>query len=420
MFILFVLALAVLLGFVALVIDVGLAFQERRSLQNAVDAAALAAAQDLSNGEPKAAAIGTALEFMNRNGYTDTESTEVNIPPLAGPYASQSGYVEVSSMIKAPMAFLGLFLDEPYAVTARAVALGLPGSQTDDGEEVSCDFIKDKKKKKECEKGEGSGLPPAVTVPSVPCGSPTVDGRVTTSDGYTKIGDLKAGSTDYGDVFFACDGTYLFFAMRLNALDPTGGVSNENVYGGGGGGKKGGSSDYHSLYQTGWSDHTFNALKGSDRARFQVTCDGTAVHDFVQDYLRPGSQGDWVSDALSGDGSVLVKGPAESASSLEWNLEHPQESGWGDNPGEDPLTQSPPFSPKYPTCDPQYSGWVWEIIYEFKVPASDYASCTGPIQFGLTDFAGSNGPVQGIHSSPAKVKDAATLFIEAAVLELVE
>ncbi len=43
--ILFVLALGVLLGFVAMSVDVGLILHERRSLQNAADAAARPAAE---------------------------------------------------------------------------------------------------------------------------------------------------------------------------------------------------------------------------------------------------------------------------------------------------------------------------------------------------------------------------------------
>ena len=58
--ILFVLALGVLLGMVAMTIDVGLAYVERRNLQNAVDAAALAAAQDIINGESEATAPPSA------------------------------------------------------------------------------------------------------------------------------------------------------------------------------------------------------------------------------------------------------------------------------------------------------------------------------------------------------------------------
>ncbi|MEE8347156.1 MAG: pilus assembly protein TadG-related protein, partial [Dehalococcoidia bacterium] len=45
--VLFVLALGVIMGFTAMTVDVGMFFQERRSLQNAADAAALAGIQEL-------------------------------------------------------------------------------------------------------------------------------------------------------------------------------------------------------------------------------------------------------------------------------------------------------------------------------------------------------------------------------------
>ncbi|MCH7810676.1 MAG: hypothetical protein IH863_08855, partial [Chloroflexi bacterium] len=120
----FALALVVLLGFVSITLDVGLAFLERRSLQNAVDAAALAAAQDLANGESDEAAIAVALDYMNRNGFPDAADIDVNIPPLSGAYVGQPGYVEVRGSSKAPTALLDLFLDDPLDVSARAVARG--------------------------------------------------------------------------------------------------------------------------------------------------------------------------------------------------------------------------------------------------------------------------------------------------------
>ena len=176
---------------------------------------------------------------------------------------------------------------------------------------------------------------------------------------------------------------------------------------------------YHSLYNTGWSDnkHSFKNLVQSDRARFQISCDGVAVHDFVQDYLRRDGAG-WVSDA-GGDGSVSVAGPDLSASSLQWNLENQALTGWGDGAGENPLEQSPPFSSSYPDSDPAYSGWVWEMIYEFRVPMSAYAGCV-EIVLGLDDLAGVSGPLNGLHSSPAKTADGGDLAVAPARAELVQ
>ena len=167
-----------------------------------------------------------------------------------------------------------LSLDAPYTLSARSVAEGKPGSET---QIVGGG-------------GEG-GTPPPAIVPSnnVACGGPTVDGRVTTSDSYTQIGELKGGATDYGDVFFACDLNFYFFAMRLNGPSTGGGVANENVY------MCRIPSDctaddnanYHSDYATGWDSagngrHSYRDLLRSDRARFQIACDGVVRHDFVR------------------------------------------------------------------------------------------------------------------------------------------
>ena len=106
----------------------------------------------------------------------------------------------------------------------------------------------------------------------------------------------------------------------------------------------------------------------------------------------------------------MTAGPTESASSLEWNLENPTLTGWGDDPGEDPLTQSPPFNGSlYPNYDPAYDGWVWEMIYEFKVPESAYSGCSSPPTFTLPEIIGGDGTVGGLHSSPGKTAEGAYL-----------
>ncbi len=120
MLVIFAVLVVVLLGFVAMTIDVGMAFVEKRHLQNAVDAAALAAAQDLANGESDATVTATAIDYLQRNGYDGTDDTlEVNIPPTSGTYAGLSGYVEVKASADAPTAFLSLFMDGPFTPDAR-------------------------------------------------------------------------------------------------------------------------------------------------------------------------------------------------------------------------------------------------------------------------------------------------------------
>ena len=74
---LFVLALAVLIGFVAMAIDVGLLYEDRRQLQNTADAAALAGVAEL----PMNPALATqkAAEWAANNGVTSSEIKSIEI-----------------------------------------------------------------------------------------------------------------------------------------------------------------------------------------------------------------------------------------------------------------------------------------------------------------------------------------------------
>ena len=68
--VLFAICLPLMLLFVAFVVDAGHAFVDQRHLQNAADAASLAAAQDLSNGTPCGATCGaTAASYVVQNGF---------------------------------------------------------------------------------------------------------------------------------------------------------------------------------------------------------------------------------------------------------------------------------------------------------------------------------------------------------------
>jgi len=72
-----VLGLAALLGAVALTLDIGMAYHERRGLQNAVDAAALAGAIEL----PSSASLAEtkARAWAAKNGITDKDGLTVTI-----------------------------------------------------------------------------------------------------------------------------------------------------------------------------------------------------------------------------------------------------------------------------------------------------------------------------------------------------
>jgi Flp pilus assembly protein TadG len=369
----------IVLGF--MVVDVGIAYGQRREIQSAVDLAALAGVAELPD-DPFAAQT-VALDYLRANGV-DPADPDVTVT-FTNPTPNQ-----LEMTVSAPS---GTFFSSLFGTTAldtvgaRAVAEHQQGIV-----------------------GGGGPAPPIPVSETLPPATPVIDGLIPPSDGYSKLGDLFGGSTDYGDVLVARDGTSISFAAVLEA--PGGNVANDNVYYPRA--KDNGGVDQHAVYNTGWNKHDFKALRNSDRAHFQVSCDGVAIHDFEQDYLRPDGAG-WASDA-AGNGQIVTAGPAQSASSLEWNLENPTLTGWGDDPGEDPLLFSPPFSPTYPNYLSEYDGWEWRMIYEFSIPEAAYAACVGSVEFTLAPIIGEPpGSVGGLHSSPGKTAEGE--FLQAAGVE---
>jgi hypothetical protein len=127
--------LVVLLSVVALALDGGLLFDERRHAQAGADAAALAAADDLYlnyqtyNGlDTKGTAQAAALANARANGYSNNGTTSivtVNIPPTSGNFANQSGYVEVIIQFNQKRGFSAILGNGDIPVRARAVARGV-------------------------------------------------------------------------------------------------------------------------------------------------------------------------------------------------------------------------------------------------------------------------------------------------------
>ena len=129
----FVLVTPVLLGMIGLVIDAGLVMAVQRRAQNAADAAALAAAQDICLGKSPSSAVATAQTFLIDMGLSSVTLTlnggsnnTVNNPPLSGPHSSgtnQNNYVEVILSIPAQTLFIQVLGVNPnQQATARAVA----------------------------------------------------------------------------------------------------------------------------------------------------------------------------------------------------------------------------------------------------------------------------------------------------------
>ena len=133
--VMFAILLPVLLGMVGLVIDSGLLMASYRQVQNAADAAALAAATDKSRGESDAAAVASANSFMVNNGMNGVTlvlnagaSNALNIPPrirgtpAPSPYKGTANYVEAIVTRQVNTLFMPVFGINSNQVTARAVA----------------------------------------------------------------------------------------------------------------------------------------------------------------------------------------------------------------------------------------------------------------------------------------------------------
>ncbi len=107
------LVMVVLLGFSALVIDVGMIHMTKSQLQNAADAAALAGAQDLPT---KNAAISTAKDFAELNGVEKANTTVIT------PYDGDSNQIEVLCTMNVQYSFARILGFTDADVSARAVA----------------------------------------------------------------------------------------------------------------------------------------------------------------------------------------------------------------------------------------------------------------------------------------------------------
>jgi hypothetical protein len=91
--VLFVFALAALMGLVALTVDVGLTYVARRDMQNAVDSAVLAGAARLAEGASPSVAAAEALEWVRAATPLSVSSNSlcglpVSIPNISRPHSN--------------------------------------------------------------------------------------------------------------------------------------------------------------------------------------------------------------------------------------------------------------------------------------------------------------------------------------------
>jgi hypothetical protein len=132
------LCLVVIVSFLALAMDGGRLYSERRNVQAGADAAALAAAAEIHQNfgtyqglDPMGTAKASALTTAKANGFNNDGTNSivtVNIPPLTGIHTGMAGYAEVIIRYNETRSFSNIFAAGPIPVKARAVACGAGAS----------------------------------------------------------------------------------------------------------------------------------------------------------------------------------------------------------------------------------------------------------------------------------------------------
>jgi Flp pilus assembly protein TadG len=120
-------SLVMLLGFSGLAVDVGMIYSARRRMQTAADAAAIAGATALRDGQDYTQAASDVTSF---NGFTNSQNqvtVTVSEPTLPSPYPSDVTYVEVDITQSVPTYFLRMLGVTALNVGARAVSGAIAG-----------------------------------------------------------------------------------------------------------------------------------------------------------------------------------------------------------------------------------------------------------------------------------------------------
>lgn len=121
--------LPALMGAIGLSVDTSAMYELDRRLQTAADAAAIAATQEirLSNADAYESAAKADAALNGFDGNDADVEVEVNRPPVSGKHSGDNAYIEVMVSQPSPLHFMGMFVDEGYTVTARAVSGLEPG-----------------------------------------------------------------------------------------------------------------------------------------------------------------------------------------------------------------------------------------------------------------------------------------------------
>jgi hypothetical protein len=130
--ILFAASAFVLVAFVGMAIDVGFIYHQKRKMQLAADAGAIAAAQEIRQGRTDSYA-SAGRNDVSLNGFTDGQSgstVTVVSPPTSGSYANNAQYVQVSVSQPQPTFFMQMFrvFNVPMAARASAWTGGMGGN----------------------------------------------------------------------------------------------------------------------------------------------------------------------------------------------------------------------------------------------------------------------------------------------------
>jgi hypothetical protein len=215
------LGLTSLLGFIGLAVDVGSLMDNKRELQVAADAAAVAAA-----GQNASAANGFA------NGGTVTVT--INSTPTSGEYLGQPGYYEAIIQKTEPTIFMGLFGHGSVPVGARAVAV----AQSSNGANTGCVYTLGATGTDFSVNGNANIQAPqcGLNVDSSSSGAMTVNGNITMDmasigivGGFSKNGNVSltpatptTGIVPYSDPLSYLPG----YSCTASACTPPGGGSN--------------------------------------------------------------------------------------------------------------------------------------------------------------------------------------------------
>jgi hypothetical protein len=112
-----------MVGMLLLIMETGMIMDTRRRAQNAIDSAALAAAQTLVRQQTTASATAEATTFIQQHNGLTGGTVSLHMPPISGPYAGRYGYCEARIQKHSENTLFSSFSGAiAPSVNARAVA----------------------------------------------------------------------------------------------------------------------------------------------------------------------------------------------------------------------------------------------------------------------------------------------------------